>query len=197
MARRLRAGPVGRVRALMLLAAAAFPFAAMAEAPCRPGPMPAPEAGAGWSAGNWPAGEAIRFSAQAAFQRRAYAVQISRDAPGEAARVELVRLARPYACNRWDREQAWIFPLGAGEADLFFEGVGAIEARGQPVDRGPKVEIVLDGTGFGYAHRRGGQIRRLRLSNAATGQSGRLSALILSLMGVARGEIPDNPRWEE
>lgn len=183
---------MSKLKLVLAVVAAAFPVAAIEAERCKPGPMPSPEAGVNWTSANWPQGEAIRFSARPAFGRHAYVVQISRDSPDGDATVHLVKLLRERSCNRWDREQEWSFPLGAGEANLFFERIEDVEMRWQP-SRG----LVTDGTGFGYEHRHNGQTKVLRLSAAATGQSGYLSDLIISVLAVAGGEIPKNADWYE
>jgi len=172
--------------------AAGLPLAGLYAQACAPQPMPAPGSSLGWTDGNWPAGETIRFSARPSRLGRAYVVEIGRAAPAGDASVHLVRLVREMSCNRWDRDQEWTFPLGAVDADLFFERIGEIEARLRPDN-----EIVVDGTSFEYEHRRDGVTRRLLLSPTAMGETGQLSALILSLMRVARGEVPDRPGWDD
>ena len=177
---------------ILAIAASSLPLGVLKAQSCTPRPMPSPTSGVGWTSENWPQGESIRFSAGPALERYAYVVQISRASPSGEANVHLTKVVREWSCNRWDLEQEWAFPLGASDANLFFEKVGEIEARWEPVQ-----EFVIDGTGFQYEHRRAGVTRQLKLSATATGESGRLSGLILHLMSIARGQIPESPDWYE
>ena len=175
---------------VLAIATGSLPLEALQAQSCTPRPLPSPISGMGWTLENWPEGEGIRFSAEPALERYAYVVQISRMSPTSEAKVHLIKLVREWSCNLWDQEQEWTFPLGAQDSRLFFERIGEIESHWKPDD-----ELVMDGTIFQYEHRRAGVVRRLRLSNAAMGDTGRLSGLILSLMRIARGEIPDSPDW--
>jgi hypothetical protein len=175
---------------VLAVAAACLPFAALDAATCAPGPSPPLGTSVGWTADNWPQDETIRFSAAPGRERHAYAVQISRAGSASDAAVHLTKLVRG-SCG-WELEQEWRFPLGADDANIFLERISDIESGWRPDG-----QIVTDGTLFQYEHRRGGVITRLRLSADAMGESGRLSNLILSLVRIARGEVPTSPKWSE
>lgn len=92
--------------------------------------------------------------------------------------------------SRGHLDQEWTFPLGATDAKLFFEQASELETQWTPDNF-----LVWGGTRFDYEHRRDGVTRQLQLSPTAMGVSGRLSGLILRVMAMARGEIPDSPNW--
>jgi hypothetical protein len=177
---------------VLAIAAAALPLAGLDARPCVPGPMPSPGAGVGWTSDNWPQGETVRFSAWPSNERYAWVAEIDRAGSTGDAAVHLTKLVREGSCNRWNLEQEWRFPLGADDASIFLERISDLESRLRP-DNG----IVLDGTAFQYEHRRAGVITRLQLSATAMGESGSLSRLILSIMRIARGEVPTSPNWSE
>lgn len=184
-----------RVLALLAIAGLfAGPAFTSTAGDCPRQAMPPALESAGFRADAWPTGEVIRFSATPSFERTAYAVQITRPGPGRApGEVHLIKLERQTGCNRYDRVGEWHFPLSAYGTTRFFEQIGELESNWREAD-----EIVMDGTAFDFHHKRDGRVVSLDPSASAQGQSGRLSALILSLVRpIARGSLPDAVNWTE
>lgn len=179
---------------LILLMTSSYPAPVTAQtaAPCPQQALPAPLDGAGFAPNRWPEGEVIRFSAAPSFEQEAYAIQITRQGRRGVPEMQVVKLVRQRQNNCYERGAEWRFPLSPAEADQLFGRIHALKA----VWRRQLGVIVMDGTGFSFEHRRGGEVTKLDLSPAADGQTGQLSGLILNIARSFAGDgLPDRPDW--
>lgn len=158
---------------------------------CPVQPMPTPLAAASFSAPT--SADTILFSAAPSFKRISYAVQVTRPNPAAAARVTVLQLRRQWDCNRHDVAGKWAFTLDKSETRSFFGRMDRLEREWRD-----SKEVAADGTLFQFERRASGKVRRLPLSPISRGQTGELSALILSLVRrhLPADRIPRGAGWD-